>query len=135
MFCTLCGASNADNKQNCFRRGAPLREGISIEQGALDTAVLGPVETSGKAIASLICGVLFFIFPVAIAAVVLGHLSFSDICKSGGRLVGNGIATAGLILGYMGLAAVPFILIIAAIAIPNLLRSAWLPMKRPPSAR
>lgn len=81
------------------------------------------METSGKAIASLICGILFFIVPVAVAAVVLGHLSLSDIRKSGGRLVGSGMATAGLILGYMGLAAIPFILIIAAIAIPNLLRA------------
>lgn len=123
MFCTLCGASNADNKQTCFRCGAPLREGTRMDEAAPNTATSGAVETSGKAIASLICGVLFFIFPVAIAAVVLGHLSLSDIRKSGGRLVGSGMATAGLILGYMGFAAIPFILIIAAIAIPNLLRA------------
>lgn len=123
MFCTLCGASNADSKQKCVRCGAPLREGNEIEQGAPANVVPGTVETSGKAIASLICGVLFFIFPVAIVAVVLGHLSLSDIRRSGGRLVGNGVATAGLILGYMGLAAIPFIFIIAAIAIPNLIRA------------
>jgi type II secretory pathway pseudopilin PulG len=33
------------------------------------------------------------------------------------------MALAGLILGYIGVAIIPFILIIAAIAIPNLLRS------------
>jgi hypothetical protein len=33
------------------------------------------------------------------------------------------MAIAGLVLGYMGLAVIPFILIIAAIAIPNLLRT------------
>jgi type II secretory pathway pseudopilin PulG len=33
------------------------------------------------------------------------------------------MAMAGLILGYIGVAFVPFILIIAAIAIPNILRS------------
>lgn len=121
MFCTLCGASNVDDKQNCFRCGAPLCEANTIGQAVFNTA--GAVETSGKAIASLICGILFFIVPVAIAAVVLGHLSLSDIRKSGGRLVGSGMAIAGLILGYIGLAAIPFILIIAAIAIPNLLRA------------
>jgi type IV pilus assembly protein PilA len=33
------------------------------------------------------------------------------------------MARAGLILGYMGVAFIPFMLIIAALAIPNLLRS------------
>jgi type IV pilus assembly protein PilA len=75
------------------------------------------------AIGSLICGLFFLVFPAAVAAVVLGHISHSQIRKSAGRLKGRGLATAGLILGYMGIAIIPFILIIAAIAIPNLLRS------------
>lgn len=55
---------------------------------------------------------------------ILGHLSLSEIRKSAGRLKGKGIATAGLVLGYIGIGAVPFIiLIVAAIAIPNLLRA------------
>ena len=74
------------------------------------------------AIASLICGFLFFFWPISIVAVVLGHLSRSEIRKSGGRLSGSGMALTGLILGYTGLAIIPF-LIIAAIAIPSLLKS------------
>ena len=118
MFCTLCGATNSNDKKTCVRCGASLQS-----DGALDPPVAtGAVQSSGKAIASLICGLLFFIFPVAIVAVILGHHSLSDIRKSGGRLIGNGMAIAGLVLGYMGLAAIP-LMIIAAIAIPNLLRS------------
>ena len=79
-------------------------------------------ETSGKAIASLILGFLFIVFPAAILAVVFGHLSYSEIKRSAGRLKGKGMAIAGLILGYCGVALIPF-LIIAAIAIPSLLRS------------
>lgn len=78
--------------------------------------------TSGKAIASLICGVLFFFLPSAIVAIVMGHLSLSDIRRSAGRLGGRGMGIAGLVLGYLGLSVLP-ILIIAAIAIPNLLHS------------
>lgn len=40
-----------------------------------------------------------------------------------GRLKGDGMALAGLIMGYISFAAIPFILIIAAIAIPNFLRA------------
>jgi type II secretory pathway pseudopilin PulG len=83
----------------------------------------GPQETSGKAIGSFICGLFFFLLPVTIVAIVLGHLSLSDIKKSAGRLKGQGLAIVGLVLGYMGVVFIPFILIIAAIAIPNLLRA------------
>jgi type IV pilus assembly protein PilA len=60
--------------------------------------------------------------PASIAAVVLGHLSLSEIKKSAGRIQGQGLATAGLVLVYLGLAVIPLV-IIAAVAIPNLLRA------------
>jgi type IV pilus assembly protein PilA len=80
--------------------------------------------TSGKALASMITGIfgLIFFFP-AIAAIILGHMSRSEIRSSKGRLKGLGMSTAGLIMGYGMIAMIPFILILAAIAIPNLLRA------------
>jgi hypothetical protein len=57
----------------------------------------------------------------AIPAVILGHIAKSNIRKSGGRLAGDGKATAGLILGYISIALVP--LIFSAALIPNLRRS------------
>jgi hypothetical protein len=66
---------------------------------------------------------LFFFLPTAIAAIVMGHISRAQIRRSGGQKTGAGIALAGLILGYAGAAIIPFVLIIAAIAIPNLLRA------------
>lgn len=87
------------------------------------TAPVAPEKTSGLAIASLIFGTLFLFFPLPIVAVVLGHVSLSQIKKSAGRLGGRGLAIAGLVLGYLGIAMIPLILIVAAIAIPNLLRA------------
>ncbi|MEO5936076.1 MAG: DUF4190 domain-containing protein [Terriglobales bacterium] len=83
-------------------------------------------ETDGKAVASLILGILaltILSILAGIPAVILGHVSRSNIKKSMGRLKGEGMALAGLIMGYLSLLIIPFILIIAAIAIPNLLRS------------
>src|SRR5947199_3817821 len=51
------------------------------------------------AILSFTCGWLF----TAIPAVICGHVARSKIRKSGGALRGKGIATAGLILGYIAL--------------------------------
>ena len=83
-----------------------------------------PQQTDGGAIASLVLGISSFAlclsFFTGIPAIILGHISRSKIRRSGGRLKGDGMALAGLIMGYLSL---PFILIVAAIAIPNLLRA------------
>jgi len=135
MFCSKCGANNPDDGRFCVACGATLQPGQSVAPAAAQPAMAppipglapphaGPTETSGKAIASLICGIFFLIFPAAVAAIILGHLSISEISKSAGRLTGRGLATAGLVLGYFGaVGLIPFILIIAAIAIPNLIRA------------
>src|SRR5262249_24771557 len=64
-------------------------------------------RTSAAAIWSLILAILSFtcgwLF-TAILAVICGHVARAKIRKSGDTLEGKNIATAGLILGYIGLA-------------------------------
>ena len=55
---------------------------------------------------------LIFVLP-AIAAIILGHMSRSEIRKSNSQLKGEGMATAGLVMGYRAFAVIPLILIIA----------------------
>jgi len=61
-------------------------------------------KNSGKALASLICGLLFICAPAAVAAIILGHLALNEIKRSAGRVTGRGLAIAGLIMGYLGIA-------------------------------
>jgi type IV pilus assembly protein PilA len=121
--CPYCAEAIQEDSQFCQFCGTNL--GSPAVPAASSIAAVYPTDsyTSGKAIASLVCGIFFFILPAAIVAVILGHLSYSEIQKSLGRIRGRGLALAGLILGYFGVAFVPLILIIAAIAIPNLLRA------------
>jgi hypothetical protein len=58
------------------------------------------------AIWSLVLAVLSFFcgWLTAIPAVICGHVASSKIRKSGGALGGKGIAIAGLIIGYIGIA-------------------------------
>ena len=130
-ICPACTKANEDAAAFCSNCGAQFSASASVppQSPAPQPAFqqppapqYGPQETSGLAIASLICGFLFFIFPAAVLAVVFGHISSSQIRKSAGRLKGAGMSLAGMILGYVGIAFIPIILIIAAIAIPNLLR-------------
>ena len=60
-------------------------------------------QTSTLAIVSLIAGILsWLIVPIlgAIVAIITGHAARKDIAASLGTRTGNGLATAGLILGY-----------------------------------
>ncbi len=58
--------------------------------------------TNGLAIAALVCGIGQFAvgFPAGIAAIVLGHKARRRIRQTGEQ--GDGLARAGLILGYVG---------------------------------
>jgi type II secretory pathway pseudopilin PulG len=82
-----------------------------------------PASNSGLAIASLLCGIgVFVLFPLfflfAPAAVILGHVAQSKIKRSAGAMGGGGLATAGLIMGYLGIAGIPIVGLLAAMAIP-----------------
>src|SRR5258708_5307450 len=123
LFCAGCGNSLTADDKFCRLCGRAAVSGSAATSASDAPPVsLAPVQTSGKAIVSLICGLFFFFFPISIVAVVFGHLSLSEIRKSAGRLKGDGLAIAGLVLGYAGFAVFP-ILIIAAIVIPNVLRA------------
>jgi hypothetical protein len=62
--------------------------------------------TSPLAIASLVFGVAcWVVLPVlgSLGAIICGHLARREIRDSPGRLGGSGMATAGLVLGYVHL--------------------------------
>ncbi|WP_462158310.1 DUF4190 domain-containing protein [Pseudoalteromonas sp. GB56] len=61
-------------------------------------------QTSVLAIVSLVLGVLGIFFFGSIAAVICGHIARSQIRKSNGNQTGDGLALAGLILGYLSIA-------------------------------
>ncbi len=131
MFCRNCGTANPDSSQFCSKCGQPLSAAARTTPGptpvpggsfATPPSVGGDAPTSGKAIASLVCGIFMFFLPASIAAIILGHISLSEIRRSAGRIGGRGIAITGLVLGYLGLVIIP-VMIVAAIAIPNLLRA------------
>lgn len=86
-------------------------------------APAAPPRRCGLATVSLVCGIctivlipLFFLF--AIPAIVCGHVAQSRIKQAKGALLGGGMALAGLILGYLGVAMVPMVGLMAAMAIP-----------------
>jgi len=70
--------------------------------------------TSGLAIGAMVCGIaeVFTLGFAAIPAVILGHLARAQIRRTGER--GDGMAIAGLVLGYLGIAGWLFIILAIA---------------------
>lgn len=71
----------------------------------------GPPQNSSKAVAALVVGIISpvlglccaIIGLVGIVAVVLGRNAQKEIAASEGRLIGEGMAKAGVILGIIGI--------------------------------
>lgn len=73
--------------------------------------VYQPVETNIWSIISVIAGVLGWLGVIGvggIAAVICGHVAKSQIRDSAGRQGGDGLATIGLVLGYLNIALTLF---------------------------
>jgi hypothetical protein len=84
-------------------------------------------KNCGLATWSLVLGILGMtcFWPLAaIPAVICGHMAYSRIKRSAGTLTGEGLALAGLIIGYVGIAfSILLIPLMAAIAIPNFVKA------------
>jgi len=71
----------------------------------------GQPPSQGMAIAALICGIIAFVgccawfisAPMALVAIVLGHIAISKVKADPQRYSGKGMARAGLVTGYLGL--------------------------------
>jgi hypothetical protein len=79
----------------------------------------GPPRTNRLAIASLVCGLgqLLAGFPAGIAAITLGHMARRRIRETGEQ--GGGIATAGLILGYVGTVGLLLLILLLVVVVAH----------------
>lgn len=117
MTCPRCQASNPPGFSACQSCGFPLRA---------SGAGRGPAR--GLAIASLVLGV-FSLFTLggllvgALLGATLGIVALVKANKSPATHAGKGLAIAGIATSALSFLMIPVIGIIAAIAIPSLLRA------------
>jgi hypothetical protein len=60
--------------------------------------------TNGLAIASLICSILWIFWIGSLLGVIFGFVGLSQIRRVGGAQGGKGLAVAGIVIGFIGLA-------------------------------
>ncbi len=76
-----------------------------------------PAVTNGYAIASLVLGIVWLWWLGSVLALVFGHTARNQIIASGGRQTGEGLAIAGIVLGWIGVATfVWFALILGSLS-------------------
>lgn len=95
-YCANCGAPLAEGASFCANCGAPA-------PGAVRAPATGP--TNGKAVASLVCGIgglVLLPLVLSILALVFGYQARREIEERGES--GSGLATAGIVLGWVGIA-------------------------------
>jgi hypothetical protein len=132
--CAKCGAQNSDDTAFCSNCGYAFEQPGTYQGGAAPAPppppygqppaayppqvapgapyapgqypVIAQVNNS-KATASLVLGIIAFVFcPLicSILALVLGYSARDEIAASGGRQAGESYAKAGIILGWIGIA-------------------------------
>jgi Domain of unknown function (DUF4190) len=137
MFCFKCGGTMPDDAKCCPGCGtaAPVMARVAAPplpaQGNLPAAyplpvvatpqlVFAPPQTDDKAVISLVLGVLSLIsFSIlaGIPAIIVGRMSRENIRASSGRLTGEGMATAGIVMGWVsvGLAGVVLLIVLLVV--------------------
>jgi hypothetical protein len=107
----LPAAALPDEPGERVREGRPRRRFADDDRGPPP----GPQQTSGKAVTSLVCGLLSFCLPLVLPnllAVILGFMGLADIRRSRGRVGGSGLAITGIVTGILSLVLlVPALLI------------------------
>ena len=85
---------------------------------ALGTTTPGAASTTnGLAIASMVLGILWLYWIGSILALVFGYRAKRQIRDSGGAQAGSGMATAGIVLGWIAIAMLAVVIVIGVFAV------------------
>lgn len=141
MFCSSCGSSLVPGAMHCGNCGSATSAATPVIAGNDMSGGYGqslptpqndfqqnpgyqyPPQpqygktTSGKAIASLVLSLL----GLSLLGVIFGHLARGEIKRSQGQIDGDGMALAGLIIGWIGFAlwSVFWVLVFAAASVAD----------------
>lgn len=126
MFCSSCGSALVPGAMHCGICGAGTGVSSTVQNSSSQSQGYGQeaqspfqtdyqqnqgyqnpqqstygMTTSGKAIASLVLSLL----GISLLGVIFGHIARGEIRRAQGRVQGDGMALAGLIIGWLGIAA------------------------------
>ena len=77
------------------------------------SGVAQATSTNGLAIASMVLGILWIYWIGSILALVFGYVAKGQIDRAAGRQTGRGMAIAGIVLGWIGVATLALVVVLA----------------------
>jgi hypothetical protein len=112
------GAVNADpvGPDNQAPPPPPIPAGPYPPPGAGAPVYVAAPRNNGLAIASMVLGIVWVYWIGSILAVIFGHIALSQIKRSRGAQRGRGMAIAGVVLGYVGIALLVVTIVVVAVA-------------------
>lgn len=102
--CPQCGQEIQDAAIKCRYCKNWLVSPPAGLEGVSPQIVIRQSTTSGMAIASLVMGLLWMYWIGSTLAICLGYVARREIRNNPGRIEGQGMATAGIVLGWIGIA-------------------------------
>lgn len=94
----------------------PFDPGYGYPPGGPQYGYVPVQKTNGMAVASLVCSLVWLGGVGSILAIIFGFVGRAQIKKSEGGVQGNGLAIAGIIIGFVGLVSVAvFIIFVVAL--------------------
>ena len=100
--------------------GPPPTAGYAYPAPGQSYGYTGVPKNNGLAIAAMVCSFFFWIYGLgAILGIIFGFIARSQIKKSNGTQRGEGMALAGIIIGFIGIVIGIILIIVVVVVVHN----------------
>ena len=117
--CQRCGWPTPAADPLCRNCGADARAGVGGPPGLRQHAPVAAPSTNGMAVASLVLGILWIYWIGSVLALIFGYIARQQIDQHQGMQGGRGMATAGIVLGWIGVGFLVLFMLVAVLGMAS----------------